>query len=140
PPAVAAAGQGDAVFGIGQHLSEGADGHDPAAGTVQVGLQLGPHAGGVHSPRPGLARGAALEAVAAHEVAVRLGDVAVAGHVDARRAPAGVVAVVEAGNLAGGAHAADVVHQVAAHLIASVGQAARIRLGHGVQQDLGRVD
>ena len=118
--------QGDAVVGVGQDLAEGHEGHGPG----QAAGGLGP--AGAHRPT--------LHAEAAQVGLVRLRDVGVARDVDARRALAGIVLVLETWPAADDGPGADMVHQVAPDLVAAVGEAAREGLRHRVQEQGGGVD
>nr|ABM53570.1 putative peptidase S1 family [uncultured bacterium CBNPD1 BAC clone 1664] len=126
PGVLARRREGDAVVGIGQALAEGQERHRPG----QAARGLRPP--GAHRP--------ALHAEAAQVGLVRLRHIGVARDVDARRALAGIVLVLEARPAAGDGPGADMVHQVAPHLVAAIGETPREGLRHRVQEDGRGVD
>ncbi|EEF25498.1 conserved hypothetical protein, partial [Ricinus communis] len=130
--------QRHAVVLLRQLFAERAEERDPFAGPRDLVLRLRAETVRLRGRiRPVVAHGAALVAVAAREVGVRVlaADVAEARHEDARGTAAAVVAVLETGDLREHAHA-RVVDEVAPQHVAVVADAVRVQRALRLQQDL----
>src|SRR5882672_8784790 len=106
----------------GQHFAESPEVHAPRAQFFEPSLECLSDPRGAQSVLPAAAPCPTLESVAANEIGVTRRDVAEARHVDAVGAIADHAAVGPALKLAVRATPLDVVHDVAADLVARVGE------------------
>src|SRR5690606_6029385 len=128
-----------AVVGIGQHLAERGRADAPRPRPRRLVLVSAAETELRDRALPSLPARAALIAEAAQVLAAVAEQIPVAGDVEAGRPAAVVVAVAEALDLALGAAAKVVIHQVAAEHAGARAQAVGPDVGRGAHQDPSRV-